>query len=424
MLKCGFPAIIVFTLWILFLNGPVQGQEVSKYSPKRVSASDFIIFAWGGMPLEKTDSGPWGDFANPDEMMKDLYQCGFNASGFIRAPNVRTALENRLAPILDTGMINGRDPAITPEKAEQTLRKAMEQIPRKEDRKAVFSVYIIDEPNASYFSGLKVWSDAIRRYDENILPYINLFPDYASPEQLGNKDYREHLDQFVQTCTPPFISYDNYSLFEGGVLEEGRFYGNLEQIREKSLDSNIPFWNVVLANMHFHYAEPSDSTLRLQVYSTLAYGGRGIGYFTFYAPLIGNYRFSPVDQFGYRTKTWEFMRNTNLQIHSLAPVYCTLKSVNVFHTETVPREGRGQDSSVHLASISPGSWVVGEFLDPNDRPYVMVVNKDMKSSAHLTLQFKKEGQIKMVGPYNQGLISLGGEQHWISPGAGVLLTVE
>ncbi|MDR0700674.1 MAG: hypothetical protein LBG28_15865 [Tannerella sp.] len=51
----------------------------------------------------------------------------------------------------------------------------------------------------------------------------------------------------------------------------------------KSQQYNIPFWNVILGNTHFHYADPSPATLGVQVYSTLAYGGRGIGYFTHYA---------------------------------------------------------------------------------------------------------------------------------------------
>ena len=41
-------------------------------------------------------------------------------------------------------------------------------------------------------------------------------------------------------------------------------------------------WNCILANAHFNYMEPSDATFNLQMYSTLAYGGRGIQYFTYF----------------------------------------------------------------------------------------------------------------------------------------------
>jgi hypothetical protein len=220
------------------------------------------------------------------------------------------------------------------------------------------------------------------------------------------------------------VSYDNYSLFEGDSFDENRFYGNLETVRKKSLQYGIPFWNVILGNTHFHYIEPSAATLGIQVYSTLAYGGKGIGYFTHYTPEIGNYRLAPVDPFGHRTKTWEMMRNINLQIHSLAPVYCTLKSVNVFHTGDVPRNARGIESAVHLKSVGEGKLLVGEFVDPAGNPYLLVVNKDIQKSVQLKVAFKKEGKIALVSPYGKGKVRFAGEQDWLAPGAGALLTVE
>ncbi|MDR1456130.1 MAG: hypothetical protein LBJ01_10800, partial [Tannerella sp.] len=231
------------------------------------------------------------------------------------------------------------------------------------------------------------------------------------------------LDEFVNACHPKYISYDNYSLY-GDTLNEDRFYGNLETTRKKSLQHGIPFWNVILGNTHFHYAEPSAATLGIQVYSTLAYGGRGIGYFTHYAPELGNYRLAPVDQFGYRTTTWELMRNINLQIHALAPVYCTLKSVNVFHSSKVPKHAHGIASAVHLKSIGEGHFLVGEFVDPAGKPYLLVVNKDIRNSVQLKVSFKKEGKILLVSPYGGGKVQFEGEQDWLAPGAGALLTVE
>ena len=65
--------------------------------------------------------------------------------------------------------------------------------------------------------------------------------------------------------------------------------------------------------------EPSDATFHLQVYATLAYGGRGIQYFTYYSPHNGNYRLGAIDQFGNKTATWDALRRINLEIHALAP---------------------------------------------------------------------------------------------------------
>jgi len=411
--------LIVLVVFPLSVVSIAFAQNQSDSTPKRAAPSEFIIFPWGGMPGDPA-SGSWGDLADMNAMMRDLYDCGFNTSGFTDVQNLQHARNNHLLGILSSGINPTRE--TTQENADETIQKLLDSIDDPEDRNAVYAIYLRDEPNASLFPQLNVWSNAVKK--QGVLPYINLFPDYASAGQLGAKDYETHLDQYVETCQPPYISYDNYSLFEGGRLDENRFYGNLETVRNKSLQAGIPFWNVILSNAHFAYAEPSDATLAIQVYSTLAYGGRGIGYFTYYTPQVGNYRLAPIDRFGYRTKTWEMMRNINLQIHSLVPVYGTLKSVNVFHTGTVPRGGRGVESAQLVESVGGDSLLVGEFVDPDGKPCALVVNKNMKSSVAFGIQFKEKGRIMLISSFNRGRIPFTGEQVWLAPGCGVLMTIE
>ena len=406
----------------------VFALEEANTTPKRVASSEFIIFPWGGMPdnphwggmPDNPANGRWGDLADMDAVMRDLYDCGFNTSGFTNIQYLKHVRNNHLKGIVSSDI----NPTLetTQEKADETIKKLMGSITDPEDRKAVYAVYLRDEPNASLFPQLNVWSVAVKK--QGVLPYINLFPDYASPEQLGSKDYEDHLSRYVEICKPPYISYDNYSLFEGGRLDEDRFFGNLELIRKKSLQAGIPFWNVVLANTHFAYAEPSDATLAIQVYSTLAYGGKGIGYFTYYTPQVGNYRLAPIDRFGFRTKTWEMMRNINLQIHTLVPIYGKLKSINVFHIGSIPRNGQGIDSAKLVESVSGTSLLVGEFTDSNGKPYVMVVNKSMHSSVSFDVQFKEKGRITLISQFKQERLPFAGEQKWLAPGCGALLTVE
>ena len=398
-------------------------QKPAETGPKRVVPSDFIIFPWGGMPDEPANA-TWGKLGGelPDvnSLMRDLYDCGFNTSGFIDVRNIKHVRNNRLMGILLSDINPTRE--TTQDEADKTIKTLIESITDPEDRKAVYAVYLRDEPKASLFPQLNVWSEAVKK--QNVLPYINLFPDYATPAQLASKDYEEHLDKYVEICKPPYISYDNYSLFEGGRLDEDRFFGNMESVRNKSLQAGIPFWNVVLGNTHFSYAEPSDATLAIQVYSTLAYGGKGIGYFTYYTPQIGNYRLAPIDRFGYRTKTWAMLRNINFQIHSLVPVYGKLKSVNVFHTGTVPRNAQGVDSAKLVETLNGNSLLVGEFVDDLGKPYAMAVNKNMHSSVSFDVLFKEKGRIMLVSQFEQGRVPFQGEQKWLAPGCGVLLTVE
>jgi hypothetical protein len=238
----------------------------------------------------------------------------------------------------------------------------------------------------------------------------------------AREDGANYYDEFATAVKPTYMSYDHYCLFDNGSMSTS-FYSNLESMRKVALKHNIPFWNIVLGNSHFSYAEPTSGGLAVQVYSTLAYGGRGISYFTYFSPLIGNYRDAAVDQFLNKTPTWDMVRRLNLQIHQLAPTYLKLKSVNVFHHPNVPALCSGIGSSKYVADVSGGDFLVGEFEGPNGTPYVMLVNKDINKSTGFAVRLKKEGQVMMTNAYTGLTTPLAGENGCLGPGQGVLLSL-
>jgi hypothetical protein len=65
------------------------------------------------------------------------------------------------------------------------------------DSPAVWGYGVIDEPNASQFDDLRKTVDRLRELRPGKLAYINLFPNYASPTQLGTKTYDEHVAKFI-----------------------------------------------------------------------------------------------------------------------------------------------------------------------------------------------------------------------------------
>jgi hypothetical protein len=255
-------------------------------------------------------------------------------------------------------------------------------------------------------------------------PYINLFPDYATNDQLGTTNYTEYLERFIATCHPTILSYDNYSLMDDGSVREN-YWSNLEALRAVCHEHGLRFWNIVLAVAHFNYHEPDAADFRFQAYTTLAYGARGIAYFTYFAPQVGNYRMAAVDQFGHETPNWFNMQNVNLQIQKLAPTLLQLTCNDVYHIGAIPKGCHAPATNSLVTSVSGDNFLVGEFTHTDGSRYLMVVNKDRSKSRPCSPQFRKSPRrLQHVSPYTGALTPFEGEYVWLAPGQGVLIKTE
>ncbi len=336
----------VFLLCLVTLAAPALPARVR--CP--VSADQFVIMAWGQAP--------------PDaRLLKGMADCGFNLAGFAAPADLDAVHRAGLQAIVSAEATSGYDfsQTLDPLDVERRVNAFARRVGR---HPALFGFYLQDEPPARHFAGLARVAAALQKAAPGKLPYINLFPDYATAEQLGSENYALYVEEFLHLVHPPFLSFDHYALFEDGTLRPS-FFSNLEVIRSAGLKQAIPFWAIILGNCHFTYAEPSDAGLRFQVYSALAYGARGICYFTYFTPDIGNYRLAAIDAHGNKTETWTKLRRLNLEIQALAPVLKNLKSIGVFHTEPLPAGTAGLAASRWLLGVAGGSgaFVVGEFVD-------------------------------------------------------------
>lgn len=357
---------------------------------------------------------PWGTSEGSQETFNEIRECGFNLAGFVRPENLdKVQAAGLKAFVIDSSVHVDDSWASRP--AEELTSRVKALAARTASHPAVFGYYFRDEPLGHMFPALAAACAALREAAPKAVAYVNLLPNYAAIA-----DYPGYIESFIQTVKPTVLSYDHYAMMDDGSLRAG-YFQNLEAMRAASLKHNLPFWNIVLSNAHFRYAEPSPTTLNFQMWTTLAYGARGISYFTYFTPQIGNYRLGPLDQFGHRTPTWDMLRNVNLQIHALGPVYKTLQSVNVFHHPEVPEGCRGLDTSRFVESIGGGQFLVGEFEGPDKEPYVMVVNTSLKESVTFSVALKGGGAISMVNAWNGHIQPWTGENNWLAPGQGMLL---
>ncbi|MGH9630633.1 MAG: hypothetical protein ACRD7E_20160 [Bryobacteraceae bacterium] len=402
----------------LFAGAALLAQPQMFHDPERVPARTFPIMAWGGAPSDPAQL----------KLMKDA---GLNAAGFCRIEDAGKVNEAGLSCFVSDERVNGYDWANLP--PEQEIRKNLtEVVGQVGNNPAVLGFYLRDEPHSSVMPAMGRVARMLKELAPDKWPYVNLFPYRVSRERMGT-DYETYAKMLVDTIGQPFLSYDNYSLVDGEMLDY--FYNNLEIVRKISQDAKTPFWNCVLANAHFNYMEPSDATFHLQAYATLAYGGRGIQYFTYYSPHNGNYRLGAIDQFGNKTATWDALRRINLQIHALAPTLLKLRSTGVYHYPDVPEYGKPLSEGKLVRNVSmvqryvkpptQGRFLIGEFEDEQGRPYFMIVNKDLNNSFQFGIDLRQEGRkLIRICNYSGKEEEFGREMDWLSPGAGILFRIE
>ncbi|HEU0121321.1 MAG TPA: hypothetical protein VFQ91_12405 [Bryobacteraceae bacterium] len=387
--------------------------------PPRVSPRDFAIMAWGGIPSKP-------------ELIRDMRNAGLNIAGFCNAADLDTIQSAGLHCFVSHPKMFVHEDGAIPD--DGTLDEIFTDFKKTANHPASLGIYLRDEPNMRMIPSLAKLAARVRKDLPGKWPYVNLFPTYVSRKVLGTDDYEHYVRQLLQPIDQPFLSWDNYALFANGEVRD-YYYQNLAVFRKVSVESGRPFWNCILGQTLFNYMEPSDATFHFQVYSSLAYGARGIQYFTYFAPSYGNFRQSAIDPFGNKTATWDMMRRMNNELHALAPTLVKLKSTGVYHFPDVPRGEKGLEESQLVEKIglrqselklkSQGTALVGEFVDDKQRPYLMLVNKDMTASYGVDITLKASGKkLIQVSPYTGKEMAFGGEMQWIAPGAGMLFRVE
>ncbi len=364
---------------------------------------------------------PWNYAPNERPVLEKIKECGFTVAGFVAPATLNTCRKVGLQGIVQDPRIYNYDWAsVKPEAVRSNVLTAIRAV-RKNP--AVYGFYIRDEPGVSYFNGLETVASIIRQEAPGKWPYINLFPNYANSDQLGTATYEDYLEKFIATCHPTQLSYDHYALYDNGNLGDG-YWNNLEQMRTAAKKHDLPFWNIVLSVGHFSFREPSLADLRFEVFSSLAYGARGIAYFTYFASETGNYRGAAIDQFGHPTATWANLQNVNLQIQKLAPTLLDLTSDETYHFGSIPPGCHGPDTNSLVAAIG-GEFAAGDFTHRNGTRYVMLVNRNLSKSIPCQPQFRHPPKnVKRISTYSGAETAFEGENIWLAPGHGALLKLE
>jgi hypothetical protein len=257
---------------------------------------------------------------------------------------------------------------------------------------ALLGYHIVDEPSAIAFDGLAEVNAYLKEKDPKHPGFINLLPTYARnfPGALGTATYEEYVRQYVRKVKPLVISYDHYHFTNAGDRED--FFENLETIRRVSIESKTPFWNIVLLTQHFDYRHLTEAKLRFEAMQTLAFGGRGLVWFTYWMPAgvpePQSWKHSMILADGSRDPHYEQVKRLNLEVKAIGDALGLCESIAVFH--------HGDGATIKLTEspiiATEGKLTVGVFKHRFDgKTLALVTNRDYKAPTRTYVSIQPAG---------------------------------
>jgi hypothetical protein len=218
----------------------------------------------------------------------------------------------------------------------------------------VWGYYVIDEPdnkNLKRGATFRQLAERVRDFraaDPNHVPWINVTAATGG-----------FLTDYMEIVKPDFLSFDLYRWWAKG----SDWWRGLEAHRDAALKAHVPMIMWLEANssekrLDAHLPPPEDNAtkIRWSVYTSLAYGCKGVQWF------IGS--------------TDADVAALNAELTVLGPTLIRLQSKHVYHTSDVPLEGRRlPESSWYFTDAQ--DLVIGEFADPGDpkSTYFLIANK-------------------------------------------------
>lgn len=231
------------------------------------------------------------------------------------------------------------NPLISPASLESPAerQKLDDLIARVRRHPALYAYYLTDEPSASQFHALGRLVAYLRERDPAHVAYINLFPTYATNEQLGNEgdtvaSYTGHLAQYIDKVRPALISYDHYQFAVAG--DNPQYFLNLAMIRRTAVQADLPFLNIVQAcTWTPSMRVPTPDEMRYLVYTTLAYGAQGISYYVY---SCAGHTGAIAHADGTPTPLYHALKTLNRDFVALATRLQELRSLGVYHVGMLP----------------------------------------------------------------------------------------
>ena len=248
--------------------------------------------------------------------------------------------------------------------------------------------FVADEPGPGAFPSLSNTLASIARERPGKFGYVNLLPDYAPAWALGSSNYAEHVSRFIAATHPSVLSMDYYPMFKPSGDDRAGYCRCLEVMRSQSVAAGVPFWNFFNTMPFGAHSDPTEAQLRWQIFTSLAYGARGLMYFCYWTPAGDEFAKGGaiIQRDGTKTRHYEEAKRINRAVKNLGPTLMNLSSTAVQHV-TPGENGSKTVTNAPIKTITDGDYLLGCFKHKDGRRAVLLNNYNFAFSAWPTVEF-------------------------------------
>jgi hypothetical protein len=292
--------------------------------------------------------------------------------------------------------VNDRQAAVT--RRIEALRE--ELLDNSPDLSALAGILLDDEPGRSLFPILKFAKEEVKRvFVEGELPYVNVWPSHASKEgALEAESYTDYLRRYMDrkrypnAVAPPMLSFDHHPLLLADERTTPDFFYNHAVIRNFAQRFGVPSWGFV-QSMDFvgdgleMRRRPDEDEIFWQINVALAYGVKGIQYFTYWTPEDNVVKFGTalIKRIGEKTPLYDSAARANEFLRKVGEILLPLTSVSVTHfgERRLPRGAKLFRANNFVKAAAGDAAIFGLFGKPNDATerYLLVVNRSLNKAA-------------------------------------------
>ncbi len=310
-------------------------------------------------------------------------------------------------------------------------------------KKSFLGWLVKDEPGSKMFPELIKRTALLKQVDAQAEQYINLLPTYSTGFMLENGywgnnapvekcdpiAYEKYVADFVEQVQPQFLCYDFYPFDDGetGVSVLPVFFLQLSIAMRNAAEAQIPFIPFVQACKFNKWSRvPTEEEMRWQINTTLAYGAKGLQYFTLWSPVDSAYEnFSGciLGVYGEMGVRYELVQRFNQWTKKVGQYLLNLSLAGLIYNGFSPAEIPESDVLEDPKIALTGDALLGVFEDGLGKQWAYLVCNKIQGKSVITLKIDGANSLTVISESGEKRLENDCFAAELEAGAGVLIQI-